>query len=607
MKKLFKGAPVGILSKIIICALVGAICVPASAVFAGVGAHNTCAVFADEVGDLGGAGAYGGDGTLGGDGTFGVAGEICSLTAATVGEDGEICEVGTFEELQSAITGAVQSAAGAENAAGTNITVRLTNDITYSDTSSSNSSSSGSSSADNASSDSSSSGKSGVDAVSSATTSTHNDSSSESQVGASSFSSFDMEMPKGSSSTCAVTIDLCGHTLSVSAASAENSLFYIGNGCSLTINDSVGGGSVISALTCSTTASLFTILKGGTLTINNGTFKAERVTTSSCAILNQGGTAIINGGTFKASYYALSQERGNLSLSGGTFSVSDTARGVDICISSNSGDFTINACTFSTFHIDGYGASSSIYIADHLSENASVTKNGNPYAIASDVSQLGTSKDLFVIISTSVPDDGTSSKDNPTSKDDTSSKDNASSKDDTSSKGNLTFSDVPKGAWYADSLRENISSGLLSGYPDGTFKPNLEIKWCTLAQILYNFTDGYTLSNSDNSGSAAWYRPVMSFAQGHNLIPASDDSNFAEKSPTRYQTIQSFYKLGILIGAIKGSDIDTSDSGKDSLNWATENKILIGNQNGELMLDKKITRAEMSEIIRRVNKQFDMN
>ncbi len=640
MRKHFKDISFVFFRLILVCAI-AAVGAPAGAVFAEVDVHAGA-------GFTGEAESYAGAGFAGEAESAVFAGEAESAVFAgeaesydDAGTDGEICTVKSYGELQSALEDAVQSAAGAENGTSISVSIQLTDDIIYSCSSSSDT--------DDVDAVSSATASKHSDSSSKALSSSHTDSGSNSQITSledfqsnsdsnslpksstktNSFSSLDIEMPAGSGNVCCIILDLNGHKLSVSAVSAETSLFFIGRGCSLAINDSVGGGSIISTLTCDTTASLFTIMKGGSLTVNDGTFKANQVKSSSCTILNQGGTATINGGTFEASYYGLNQERGHLKLNGGTFSATDTARGVDICISSNNGSFTINACTFSTLHIDGYGAASSIYISDHLSKNSTITKNGNPYALAPDASQLGTSKDTFVISSNLVQTD------------------------------KPTFSDVPKGAWYAESLQKNVNSGLLSGYPDGTFKPNAKIKWCMLAQILYNITDENSLNKNNGAGISIWYQPVMDFARSNNLIPKSDNSDFAEDYPTRYQVIQSIYQLGLLTGAITDTSASTDSStsassdtsastdastdagtntsttpstttsttpsttpstnngayisattrpttgsSKNALTWAVENKILVGNQNGDLSLDRHITRAEMSEILYRINSLF---
>ena len=170
------------------------------------------------------------------------------------------------------------------------------------------------------------------------------------------------------------------------------------------------------------------------------------------------------------------------------------------------------------------------------------------------------------------------------------------------------FSDVPDDAWYVKSLNKNVEMGLLSGYTDGTFHPERAVKWWALAQVLYNFTQGYELDwwkdmdAEDPSTKDPWYHPVMNFAQDNELIPKfSDDydpEGFPEGSPTRFQVIQGFYRLGLRTGAVESTYTK-------ALDWALGEGILKGDEKGNLNLDKNITRAEFSEVLQRVWPVFE--
>jgi hypothetical protein len=52
--------------------------------------------------------------------------------------------------------------------------------------------------------------------------------------------------------------------------------------------------------------------------------------------------------------------------------------------------------------------------------------------------------------------------------------------------GDKTFDDVPAGYVHADAIARLASSGITSGYPDGTFRPNLPVKRDQMARFLAN-------------------------------------------------------------------------------------------------------------------------
>ena len=51
----------------------------------------------------------------------------------------------------------------------------------------------------------------------------------------------------------------------------------------------------------------------------------------------------------------------------------------------------------------------------------------------------------------------------------------------------LTFGDTQKTAWYADSVGWALREGIVTGYPDGTFRPNAPVTRAELAAVLSRF------------------------------------------------------------------------------------------------------------------------
>lgn len=74
-----------------------------------------------------------------------------------------------------------------------------------------------------------------------------------------------------------------------------------------------------------------------------------------------------------------------------------------------------------------------------------------------------------------------------------------------------TFPDVPANFWAQNVIRESYSSGFLSGYPDGTFKPNQEIP---RVQVLVSLSNGLGLSASGSPNA------VLDIYQDEDQIPS---------------------------------------------------------------------------------------
>ncbi len=121
--------------------------------------------------------------------------------------------------------------------------------------------------------------------------------------------------------TGTATIDLNGHTidrgLSSSSPTTNGHLVSIASGCSLTINDTGGGGIITGGKVSGNGGA---IINAGTLTVSGGTITGNSATGNGGAIFNTG-TATISGGTLSSN----SASQGGAIYNNGTLTVSSGA------------------------------------------------------------------------------------------------------------------------------------------------------------------------------------------------------------------------------------------------------------------------------------------
>lgn len=67
-----------------------------------------------------------------------------------------------------------------------------------------------------------------------------------------------------------------------------------------------------------------------------------------------------------------------------------------------------------------------------------------------------------------------------------------------------SFKDVPGSHWAASAIRMAVEQGYVSGYPDGTFKPNQNV---TRAEFMRMLADALKLPHSQ--GGSPWYQPYV--------------------------------------------------------------------------------------------------
>ena len=95
------------------------------------------------------------------------------------------------------------------------------------------------------------------------------------------------------------------------------------------------------------------------------------------------------------------------------------------------------------------------------------------------------------------------------------------------------FSDVVSGSWYEKAVVWAQGKNIVTGYPDGTFKPDASITREQLAVILYNYAkykgidvtvDENTnfLSFNDFWDTSEWAKPAMMWAIERELITGSN-------------------------------------------------------------------------------------
>ncbi len=93
----------------------------------------------------------------------------------------------------------------------------------------------------------------------------------------------------------------------------------------------------------------------------------------------------------------------------------------------------------------------------------------------------------------------------------------------------LNCPDVAEGAWYTEAIRWAVSEGVVSGYADGTFRPNAPITREQLAAMLYRYEqkygDGgftgnwqYQLPFSDLTAISDWAAEAVAWCNMHGVL-----------------------------------------------------------------------------------------
>lgn len=99
--------------------------------------------------------------------------------------------------------------------------------------------------------------------------------------------------------------------------------------------------------------------------------------------------------------------------------------------------------------------------------------------------------------------------------------------------GEVNFTDVDKNSWYYQDLKKAIKAGYISGYDDGTFKPDDSISREEVAEILRkidNLNGDGILEFSDNDSIGKWAINAVDAVSDNGFMNGYEDGSFRPKN-----------------------------------------------------------------------------
>ena len=154
--------------------------------------------------------------------------------------------------------------------------------------------------------------------------------------------------------------------------------------------------------------------------------------------------------------------------------------------------------------------------------------------------------------------------------------------------------------------------GIISGYPDGTFKPDQAINRVEALQMILNASKVYTDANIPNApftdvGEKNWYTKALNQAYFLEIIRGYPDQTF---KPT--QTVNLIETLAMLLKAKKISldlivlektpfaDVPRDLWFSKYIQYAKNNKLISGDDDNRVFPDQAMNRGKVAEIISRL-------
>lgn len=168
----------------------------------------------------------------------------------------------------------------------------------------------------------------------------------------------------------------------------------------------------------------------------------------------------------------------------------------------------------------------------------------------------------------------------------------------------ISFSDVRSGVWYSEGVSYCATKGYVSGYSDGTFRPNRNLTRAEMAVIMsnmMNLTDSSGVSFSDVP-SGQWYTEAVRKCAKANLINGYGNGKFGPSDQVTRE--QAAVILGNAFGLGKESEYPNfSDANKisdwsyKSVNSMVSHGYMAGMENRKFEPQGKLTRGQIVTII----------
>lgn len=177
----------------------------------------------------------------------------------------------------------------------------------------------------------------------------------------------------------------------------------------------------------------------------------------------------------------------------------------------------------------------------------------------------------------------------------------------------MTFKDVPESLWCHDAVIEAVNKGFMSGYGGGLFGPADAVTRGQVAQILYNKygKDCGSESGFSDVPSGFWCAKAVTWAVQNKIVSGYPDGTYKPSTKlTRQHLVSILYnhagKPAVSGNLNKFTDKDQVASyAKDAFIWATENGIVGGTTATTLSPNGLANRGQVATIILRYDKMLN--
>ena len=172
------------------------------------------------------------------------------------------------------------------------------------------------------------------------------------------------------------------------------------------------------------------------------------------------------------------------------------------------------------------------------------------------------------------------------------------------------FTDVPEDHWAYLNIYALSDSGVINGYPDGTFKPSGPTTRAEFFKLI-SIVEADNMAVEDyKKGVVNWYDPYVEFIFENEMNMENTDRNNVDVPITRKEATMVLANFAKFNEFLKDYDNDDSryensftdvenfsEQDKYLLNYVVKSGLITGYEDGSFQPEKTITRAEVATIL----------
>ena len=181
-----------------------------------------------------------------------------------------------------------------------------------------------------------------------------------------------------------------------------------------------------------------------------------------------------------------------------------------------------------------------------------------------------------------------------------------------------SFRDVTSAHWAFASVERAAELGLVTGYSDGTFRPDTPVTRAQFVLMLWRMCGKLAAAKAASfaDASADWYQDALSWAVEKGYVNGLSDTRFGPDAPiTRQQAMAILFRLNggqsgtelTLTGIYEQTFADSTTIAswaKDATWWAVYHELVSGVGGSRIAPEANASRAQIAAILLRYADQF---